>query len=78
MGLFLVQNFQYVFIGNFCHGEKYFAPLGVGASYIVFLPQDSQQIVEGKKSFACSTDLEVVLDRVIDLSSFAVLCRLAS
>ena len=31
---------------------------------------DSQKIIEVKKSFACCTDLEVVMDHVGDLSSF--------
>ena len=45
--------------GTFCHGEKYFVPLGV-----VMLQLNSSKIVEVKKIFACSTDLEVVINDV--------------
>ena len=33
-------NFQYIFIGNFCHEEKYFVPLGVDALRVVILQLD--------------------------------------
>ena len=37
-----LQIFKYVFIGNFCHGEKYFVPLGDEALHVVILQLDSQ------------------------------------
>ena len=66
----LVQVVQYVFIGNCCHGEKYVVPHGVETFHVVVLHLDSQQVVEVKMSFACSTELEVVIGRVDNLSSF--------
>ena len=36
---------------------------------VVILQQDSQQVVDVKKSFACSTDLEIITDHAGDLSS---------
>ena len=42
-------------------------PLGIDALHVAM---DSQWIVEVKKSFACSTDLEVDIDHVSDVSSF--------
>ena len=73
--------------GTFCHGDKYFVPLGVEALHVVIHKLDSQLIVEIKKGFACSTDLEIIIDCAIDLHSFqeptvlvsfALPCRLAS
>ena len=36
----------------------------------VLLQMDSYEVVEVKRSFACTTDLEVVMGNVCDLSSF--------
>ena len=73
---------------NFCHGEKYFIPHGVAALRVDILQLDSYQVVEVKKSFACSTDLEnahrscerfVLLPRIeCPVAPFALPCGIAS
>ena len=70
MELLLEQVFLYIFIGYFCHGQKCSVPLGVEALHVVILQMYYYEIVEVKKSFACSTDLEVVTDHVGNFSSF--------
>ena len=66
--LFFSSKFPICLHRELCHGEKYFASLGVEDWHVVTLQPDSQKIVDVKK-FGCSTDLEVVIDHVSDLSS---------
>ena len=50
--------------------EKSFVPLGVEALHVAIVQLYCHKIGEVKKSFACSTDLDVVIDHVGNLSSF--------
>ena len=42
MELFYVKVFRYLFIGNFCHGVKYFVPHGVETLHVVIPQLDSR------------------------------------
>ena len=84
-----LEVLELLLIGNLCHGDKFFVPLGVEVLHVVLLQLDSQWIIEVKKSFTCSTDLEVVTDHESNLFClsgidcpvvclFAFPCRFAS
>ena len=40
--VFFVQLSRYIFLGNFCHGEKCFVPFGVEALHVVILQLGTQ------------------------------------
>ena len=68
-GAFLLHKMSKIPSSGNSHGEKYFVSFGVDALQVVILQLDSHLLVDVKKSFACCTDLELVIDHVSDLSS---------
>ena len=69
MELFLVQNFEHVFIWNFCDGETYFIPLVAEAWHVVILQLDFSWSLKSRRASLVLLILKVVVDHGSDLSS---------